>query len=95
MPESPVLKSVRDKVEKLVDENRRLRADYAKVAAQREKLQVEQREQAEMIAALEKRIGVLELREGFSGAGEDSRAARIRINRLMREVDKCIALLNR
>lgn len=46
------------------------------------------------VAELERRIGVLELKEGLTG-GTDSKRAQARINRLMREIDRCIALMNR
>jgi hypothetical protein len=35
------------------------------------------------------------LRESMTGGSEDTKVAKARVNRLMREVDKCIALLNK
>lgn len=95
MAESPVLKSVKAKVGKLIADNSRLRDENAKAVAQRDKLKDENRHLAGQIAELEKRINILELKDGFSGGGANAKVARARVNRLMREVDKCIALLNR
>ncbi len=95
MSKTAVIDTIKAKIERLVADNRRLRGDYAKVVGQRDKAKAENRELAEQVARLEKRIKVLELRESMAGSSEDTKAARARVNRLMREVDKCIALLNK
>ena len=69
-----------------MEENDRLFAENRELALRRELKQT--------VAELERRIGVLELKEGLTG-GTDSRRAQARINRLMREIDRCIALMNR
>lgn len=94
MSESPVVKSVREKVGQLIADNRKLREELRSVAQQNDKLKAGSRELEAEKARLEKRIAVLELKEGMTGTG-DNKLARARVNRLMREVDKCIALLNR
>lgn len=95
MPESPIIKAVREKTERLIADNRKLRKELGRVGEQKERLKAERSEMAERIAQMEKRIAVLELKEGMSGNAEDPKLASARVNRLMREVDKCIALLNR
>ena len=40
-----------------------------------------------------KRLARMQLTEGLAGGGRNREKARARVNRLMREVDKCIALL--
>ena len=95
MSKTAVIDAIRTKIDRLVADNRRLRGDYAKVIEQRDKAKVDNRELTEQIARLEKRVKVLELRESMAGGSEDTKAARARVNRLMREVDKCIALLNK
>lgn len=94
MPESPVVKSVREKVGALIADNRKLREELRKATEQKEKLKASNRELEAEIVRLEKRLAVLELKGGMAGTG-DNKLARARVNRLMREVDKCIALLNR
>ena len=37
----------------------------------------------------------MQLAEGLSGGGRNRAKARARVNRLMREVDRCIALLEK
>ncbi|MCC8020305.1 MAG: hypothetical protein LIO85_11125 [Rikenellaceae bacterium] len=94
MAGSDIVKSVIAKAERLMDQNRCLRAEAGQLSGQRDKLRAENRRLTERVAELEKRIDVLELREGFASGG-NTKQARARVNRLMREVDKCIALLNR
>ena len=95
MAEMPVIEALRAKIEWIIAENRRVRAESEKILRQDEKLREENRKQAARIAELEKRVMTLELGGGMAGKSDDKKAARARVNRLMREVDKCIALLNR
>lgn len=97
MAESAVIGAIRSKIAKLIKECDKLRVDNRKLAGDRDRLKAANRELAEKIAAMEKRIAVLELRDSMGGEaeGDDAKRARARVNRLMREVDKCIALLNK
>ncbi|MCD7970637.1 MAG: hypothetical protein LUF87_09820 [Alistipes sp.] len=94
MAGSDIVRSVADKVERLLGENRRLRDETFRLGARNERLKAENRDLTERIARLEQRLNILELKEGLSSAG-NTRQAVARVNRLMREVDKCITLLNR
>ncbi len=95
MSESPVIKTIREKVQRLIADNRMLREECRRLGEQKDKLRVEKRELEAKIIRLEKRVEILELRESMEGNSENAKLARARVNRLMREVDKCIALLNR
>ncbi len=139
-----IIESIAKSAERLIAENRRLRAEVEKAGAAREKLRSENRRLAAEKAEIERRLAVKELAAGFAGGplvngvaavkggpvvnggsavngatggktgagvtvdGVNTGAAtvsevdrhgvklaRARVNRLMREVDKCIALLNR
>ena len=95
MARHAVIDSLGEKIARLMEDNERLRGELDRTAQQRDKLKTENRELKESIAALEKRLGVLELGSSLSGGGVDTKRARARINRLMREIDRCIALMNR
>ena len=94
MNRSSVVESIKEKVEKLISENIRLRDKCAEVAEREVKLKESNRLLQEDISTLQKKIGILELREGFAGSSEDRRLAKARVNRLMREIDRCIAMMN-
>jgi hypothetical protein len=44
---------------------------------------------------LDHRYNTLKLAKSLTGDGKDSQDAKLKINRIVREIDKCIALLNR
>ena len=95
MSENTVVKSLAEKADLLMKDNKRVRAERDELAAAREKLRTENRELKQAVASLEKRIKVLELGESFTGGNADTKQAKARINRLVREIDRCIALMNR
>lgn len=98
MSRTAILEGIEKKVAKLIADNRRLREERGKLAASRDRAREENRRLTALVADLERRLTVMELREGFAGEtvdGKSTKAARARINRLMREVDRCIALVNK
>ncbi len=95
MAESPIIETIREKIERIIADNKRLRKESRELARQRDKLKAGNKELTLRIAELERRIAVLELSKGMAGGRDDAKLAKARVNRLMREVDRCIALLNR
>lgn len=104
MSSKALIESIAKSAEKLVEQNRRLRSEVERLEAAREKLRNENRRLETENAALGRRIALGELASGFAGhAGREApgldrhgaKIARTRVNRLLREVDRCIALLNK
>lgn len=98
MARTAIIENIEKKVARLIADNRKLRDDKEKLNAARERLRDENRQLVAKLAEMERKVAILELREGFSGETVDrtsTKAARARVNRLMREVDRCIALLNK
>lgn len=89
--------SLIEKVGRVMDENNRLRQECTALEAERNRLQGESRAAQERITELENRQRLVELGQGFMGGGNDEnkKRAQQQINRLMREIDRCIALMNR
>lgn len=79
----------------MLAENERLYDERHKLLEQNAKLKDENLRLKNGIDTLEKRINVLELGESLSGSVADTKQAKARINRLMREIDRCIALINK
>ena len=86
--------SLGKKISGIIDDNRRLRREVARQAEELGRLVLRNREAEEKNRLLEKRIKTLETAGAFAGNRMESRAARLRVNRLLREIDRCIALLN-
>ena len=62
------------------------------VTAQRDALRAEKRSLEERVRELDAELARMQLAEGLAGGSRNREKARARVNRLMREVDKCIAL---
>ncbi len=95
MPQIPIIESLKDKVNKVIADNRRLREQNVKLRQSGEKLKREKIGLQERIAELERRVNVLELSASMGGNAQHKKLARARVNRLMREVDHCISLINK
>ena len=89
-----IIEYIGEKVARLIEDNERVREECASVTLERDTLRKDNRELKEVVASLEKRIKILELSEGLTAGTADTKRARTRINHLMREIDRCIALMN-
>jgi flagellar biosynthesis/type III secretory pathway chaperone len=90
-----IIDGIRDKIQSV-----KVRLQEQKVANQELKVQNEELQQVvqqkqSMIEELEEKNQKLSLVKSIMADSEDASDARIRINRIVREIDKCIALLNR
>ncbi len=90
-----ILGTLRAKIKKLM-------GMYEAEKAEKESLKKENSDLVEKITAREKRVTELEhkydnlkIARSLVSEGEDVHDARIKVNRIVREIDKCIALLNR
>lgn len=95
MAQQALIGSLGEKIDKLIEENERLRRECESLSVEGDALRRENREQKAAVTALENRVKLLELGEGLTAGTVDTKQARARINNLMREIDRCIALINR
>ncbi len=89
-----VIDSIARGADKLIGENRRLRREVEKLEAARDRLREENRRLKEEGSRMERRLAVKDLAQGFAGR-HDEKTARARVNRLLREVDKCMTLIGK
>ena len=82
------IQSVKSRLHEQTEENKRLEQTNEDL-----KEQVQQKQS--LIEELEEKNQRLSMVKSIKGNDEDSHEARIQINRIVREIDKCIALLNR
>ena len=80
--------SVKVRLQQQLEQNQELKE-------QNEKLQQTVQQKESQINELEEKNQKLTLVKSIMADSEDANDARIRINRIVREIDKCIALLNR
>ncbi len=90
-----ILGSLRQKTKKLIQLLEAERADKTLLKDENSKLRTSVDQQAEKIKELEQKYDKLKLAKALASESEDVHDARIKVNRMVREIDKCIALLNR
>ena len=93
MADKSVITNIEARVRQLIDDHKRLSDLCAELTAQRNTLRSEKRTLEERVRKLDAELARMQLTEGLAGGGRNREKARARVNRLMREVDKCIALL--
>ena len=82
------IQSAKIRLKEQQDENIRLKKKY-------EDLQLSIQQKQLLIEELEQKNQKLSLVKGIMADGEGTQDARVQINKIVREIDKCIALLNR
>ena len=82
------IQTVKNRLNSQLEENVRLKK-------QNEDLRNSVRQKQMLIEELKQKNQQLSLVKGIMADGDDKQEARIQINRIVREIDKCIALLNR
>ena len=95
MADKSVIENIEARVRQLIGEHRRLQGLCSELTAERDSLRAENRSLAERLRELDAEVARMQLAEGLAGGSTNRDKARARVNRLMREVDKCIARLER
>lgn len=86
---------IQSKIEKIAQLHERVKDENFKLVAEKEDLLKTVESKKKMINNLEERTKILRLAKSLSGVNESSLDTKLKINELVREIDKCIALLNR
>ena len=93
MADKSVITNLEARVKQLIDDHKRLSELCTELTAQRDTLRSEKRTLEERVRELDAELARMQLAEGLAGESRNREKARARVNRLMREVDKCIVLL--
>lgn len=93
--EQNLVERVEHHVEHVLAQNEELREANAGLAAENARLETLVTEQTAEIENLRTRLDQLLLRKSVTEVSGGVRAAKLRINRLLKEVDRCIALMNK
>lgn len=95
MAEKKVISDFEAQIRQLIADHRRLTALCKETTAERDVLRKENRDLQMQVKELGKELARVQLSQGLAGNAPDQSKAIARVNRLMREVDKCITLLNK
>ncbi len=84
---------VRKKAEKLIEKHTLLAERNDKLSTEIEKIKQELNEKNQQVSELEDKIKLLKI--AGSVGGESTKEVKLKINEMVREIDKCIAQINR
>jgi hypothetical protein len=93
--EVEILNGIREKVQSVKLQINRQQEDNVQLKERNEDLNNKIQQKEVLIKELEQQNKKLKLAKSFLAESEDVHDAKIKINRLVREIDKCIALLNK
>lgn len=93
MADKSVISNLEARVRQLIEAHRKMAEYCAELEAQQETLRAEKRSLEVRVRELDAEVARMQLTEGLAGGSPNREKARARVNRLMREVDKSIALV--
>ena len=90
-----VFNSLEEKIKKIIILHNQLKSENENLLAENDKLTDTIKLKDIEIKALQTKHEHLKLAKLLTTKGEDSHDAKLKVNRIVREIDKCIALLNK
>lgn len=89
-----IIEDIKQHVAQLIEQNRSLKKDNTRYKIERERFLEENKEQLQKIALLEQKIKAMELAGGLITTSGSVKLAKGKVNKILREIDNCIALIN-
>jgi len=93
--EVEIINGIRDKIQSVKNRLSQQIEEYEKLKKANEDLNYKIQQKQVQIKELEQQNQKLKLARSFLAESDDAHDARIKINRIVREIDRCIALLNK
>ena len=90
-----IINSIEVKVEKMITKFNRLQLEKSDLQTDNNTLNTKLQEQERQIVALQDKVKLMNISKSVDIDKEDIKATRLKINEYVREIDKCIALLNK
>ncbi len=90
-----IISGLKEKIDILVERYRNVKNDYDLLLAENEQLTLKNEQIAREKTELEEKYTTLKFSKALEASSGDVHTAKIRINQIVREIDRCIALLNR
>lgn len=95
MTSQEAIRNIASQSEKLMEEHRKVVGQRDELAAECSTLREENRSLKEQVKKLESELSSAQVSEGLAGNERNRKKARARVNRLLREVDRCIAIVEK
>ena len=88
-----MLENVKDRIRQLIAAYESERMERMKLQTELEQTRLQNEDYRKQIIELERQIDNLKLTEAFMAGGNDTTAAKKKIDRLIKEIDRCITLM--
>ncbi|HKL37559.1 MAG TPA: hypothetical protein VJ876_01605 [Bacteroidales bacterium] len=89
-----MVQDLRSRVSTLIDLHEAAKNQIVQLEGENQQLKKELKLKEEELTGCREKLSTMELAKGIASA-ESTHDAKIKINRIVREIDKCIALLNK
>ncbi len=93
--EGDTFEQLQSKVKQLIEMYRKEKSANETLSRERLELQEQYRLDRDRLKDLEQKYNKLKISRALIASSEDMHDAKLKVNRMVREIDKCIALLNR
>ena len=90
-----IISQLKRKVDLIIEMNQELKKENNELRVSNKDLNSKLTYQGEQLDELEQKYESLRMAKTIDGGNLDAHSTKIKINRMVREIDKCIALLNR
>ena len=91
----PIINSIEAKVKKLIKKLSQLQLEKSELQKNNDDLNAKLQQQEAKIVALHDKVKLMNISKSVDTDKNDLKATRLKINEYVREIDKCIALLNK
>ena len=90
-----IVNSIEFKLGKLIEKYKKLQVEKSDLQQNISALNISIIDQEEQISSLKDKVKLINISKLVDTTSEDGKATRLKINEYVREIDKCIALLNK
>ena len=90
-----IVGTLRSRIKDIIKLYESEKSEKLRILDEKEKLVGRLQKQEKLINELEHKYNTLKVAKSLLAGGENGNDARLKVNRMVREIDKCIALLNR
>ena len=92
---SKIVENLEFKINQLINSHKAVVSESNKLMEKNNELSKLVSQQQSEIAQLNEKVKMVKLAKSIEGSGEDTSKLKLKINEVVREVDKCIAMLNK
>jgi len=90
-----IINSIEVKLGKLIHKLSQIQEEKSELQKNNDSLNERLHEKEQKIASLQDKVKLMNISKSVDSDSEDVKATRLKINEYVREIDKCIALLNK